>query len=202
MPVVGPGPVGRVRTPRNRGAQGVTAAPDRVAEGLAEIYRAHAADVSRWVRRLQGPHADVEDVLQDVFVIAHRRLAEFRGDSKITTWLYTITVRVVQERRRRDRLLRWLRLDRLVSLRRPNPPTPLEMVEHRRAAEVTYALLDKLPEAERTALILFEIEGCSGEEIASITGETTAAIWVRLHRARTRFRKAFRDWERRAEGAR
>lgn len=180
----------------------MAAGPGEIAESLAEIYRAHAADVSRWARRLQGPHGDVEDVLHDVFVIAHRRLAGFRGDSKITTWLYTITVRVVQERRRRERLLRWLRLDRLVSLRRPDPPTPLEVVEHRRAAEVTYALLDELPEAERTALILFEIEGCSGDEIASVTGETTATIWVRLHRARARFRKVYREWERRSGGAR
>jgi RNA polymerase sigma-70 factor, ECF subfamily len=172
-----------------------------VARDLAEIYRAYAADVSRWARRLVGPHGDADDVLHEVFLVAHRRLAEFRGEARISTWLYAITVRVVQEHRRKDRWRRWLRLDRLF----PDPPrapvTPLEAFESRRATEVTYRLLDGLPEAERSALILFELEGLSGEEIAAVTGEPVGTIWVRLHRARRNFRAAYLSWERKG-GAR
>jgi RNA polymerase sigma-70 factor (ECF subfamily) len=164
---------------------------------LGEIYRAYAADVSRWARRLRGPGADVDDVLHEVFLVAQRRLAEFRGDARIGTWLYAITVRVVQEHRRRDRWRRWLRLDLLFPEGLPAPSTPLEAFESRRAAEVTYQLLESLPEAERSALILFELEGLSGEEIAAITGEPVGNIWVRLHRARARFRKTYLAWEKR-----
>jgi RNA polymerase sigma-70 factor (ECF subfamily) len=164
---------------------------------LGRIYRAHAADVSRWARRLRGPGADVEDVLHEVFLVAHRRLGEFRGDAKISTWLYAITVRVVQDHRRKDRWRRWLRLARLAPSDAPAPATPLEAFESRRASEVTYQLLDALPEAERSALILFELEGLSGEQIAAITGEAVGTIWVRLHRARARFRDAYAGWERR-----
>jgi RNA polymerase sigma-70 factor (ECF subfamily) len=165
---------------------------------LGEIYRVYAADVSRWARRLRGPHAEVDDVLHEVFLVAHRRLAEFRGQARIGTWLYAITVRVVQEHRRKERWLRWLRLDRWwTGETPPPPPTPLEAFESRRATEVTYRLLDGLPEAERSALILFELEGLSGEEIAAVTGEPVGTIWVRLHRARARFRKAYLEWERR-----
>jgi RNA polymerase sigma-70 factor (ECF subfamily) len=162
---------------------------------LAHVYREHAAAVTCWARRLLGPGGDVEDVLQEVFLVAHRRLSEWRGAAKVTTWLYAITVRVVQEHRRKQRWLRWLGVDRL--LPPPAPATPLEAVESRRATEVTYQLLDTLPEAERSALILFELEELSGEEIAAITGEAAGTIWVRLHRARARLRKAYLGWEQR-----
>jgi RNA polymerase sigma-70 factor (ECF subfamily) len=171
-----------------------TAAPD-----LAEIYRVYAPDVSRWARRLRGPGADVDDVVHEVFLVAHRRLSEFRGEARISTWLYAITIRVVQGLRRKERWLRWLSLGQLLA-EPPSPPTPLEAFETRRATEVTYRLLEQLPEAERSALILFELEGLSGEEIAAVTGEATGTIWVRLHRARDRFRRAFLAWERRHPG--
>jgi RNA polymerase sigma-70 factor, ECF subfamily len=175
---------------------GQRAAPDGGAAApldLTHVYRAHAAEVTRWARRLLGPAGDVDDVLQEVFLVAHRRLPEWRGAAKISTWLYAITVRVVQEHRRKQRWLRWLGVGHL--LPPPPPTTPLEAVESRRASEVTYQLLDTLPEAERSALILFEMEELSGEEIATITGEPAGTIWVRLHRARARFRKAYLAWE-------
>lgn len=173
-------------------------AESRLQVDLGDVYRAYAADVSRWARRLNGPRGDVDDVLHEVFLVAHRRLAEFRGDARISTWLYAITVRVVQEHRRKERWRRWLRLDRLFPEPPSAPATPLEAFESRRATEVTYHLLEGLPEAERSALILFELEGLSGDEIAAITGESVGTIWTRLHRARARFRAAYLAWERAA----
>jgi RNA polymerase sigma-70 factor (ECF subfamily) len=166
---------------------------------LGRLYRDHAASVSRWARRLLGPTGDPEDVVHEVFMVAQRRLREFRGEARPSTWLYAITVRVVQHQRRKGR---WWRLLRARPGPEPPPPsTPLESLESRRTAALTYRLLDALPEAERSALILFEIEGLSGEEIATLTGEPVGTIWVRLHRARARFRKAFDAW-RAGEGER
>jgi RNA polymerase sigma factor (sigma-70 family) len=166
---------------------------------LGRLYRDHAEDVSRWARRLLGPDGDAEDVVHEVFMVAQRRLREFRGDARPGTWLYAITVRVVQHQRRKGR---WWRLLRSRPALEPAeaPTTPLETLESRRAVELTYRLLDGLPEAERSALILFEIEGLSGEAIAALTGEAVGTIWVRLHRARARFRKAYQAW--RAAGGR
>src|SRR5438552_1977251 len=67
------------------------------APDLGRAYRQHAADVSRWARRLGGPGVDAEDVLHEVFMVAQRRLPEFRGEAKLSTWLYAITLRVVQD---------------------------------------------------------------------------------------------------------
>jgi RNA polymerase sigma-70 factor, ECF subfamily len=184
-------------------ASGAVAAPgwphaaaqaQRAPLDLGVLYRHHAEDVSRWARRLLGPQGDPEDVVHEVFLVAQRRLHEFRGEAKVSTWLYAITVRVVQYQRRKGRWRRLLR-SRPVPDGPPPPSTPLERLESRRAVELTYRLLDGLPEAERSALILFEIEGLSGEEIATLTGEVVGTIWVRLHRARARFRKAFDEWK-------
>jgi RNA polymerase sigma-70 factor (ECF subfamily) len=164
---------------------------------LGRVYRDHAGQVARWAQRLLGPTAEIEDVLHEVFLVAHRRCPDFRGDAQITTWLYAITQKVVLDVRRKRRWRRWLGLGReqaeaIVT----NAPSPLRALEGRHAAALTYRLLDKLPEAERTALILFELEGLSGEEIAALTQEPVGTIWVRLHRARARFRKHFVAHER------
>jgi RNA polymerase sigma-70 factor, ECF subfamily len=160
---------------------------------VGELYREHAATVSRWVRRLLGPDGEVDDLVHEIFLVVQRRLPEFRGDARITTWLYAITVRMAQSRRRRDRWRRW------VPGLKPGPlgaiaceaPSPLQVLESRRAVELTYELLDSLAERDRTLLILFELEGLSGEEIAAITGMPLPNVWVQLHRARARFARSF-----------
>src|SRR5258708_28224456 len=73
------------------------------------VFRQHAAAVARWAAALGGPLLDVEDTVQEVFMVAHRRLSEFRGDAKVSTWLFQITRRVVLGQRRRARWRRWLR---------------------------------------------------------------------------------------------
>jgi RNA polymerase sigma-70 factor (ECF subfamily) len=162
---------------------------------FAALYRAHAATVARWAAHLGGPRLDVEDLVHEVFVIAARRATTFRGDAKVTTWLYGITERVVRSARRRDRRRRWLgflwRGDVVDSLSAAQP-TPLDHLERRQAREVLYRMLDRLGDRYRTIFVLFELEGMSGEEIAVLTGTKPATVWVRLHRARALFRAELR----------
>src|SRR5437879_2718197 len=75
---------------------------------LAALYREHAPTVARWAARLGGPWVEVEDVLQEVFVVAHRQLPSFRGDSRVSTWLFAITRNVVRQKRERERVRRVL----------------------------------------------------------------------------------------------
>ena len=158
--------------------------------GLDQVYRSHAARVARWVGHLGGPNADVDDLVHEIFLVADRRLPDFRGDARLTTWLYRITERVVSGRRRNDRIRRWLGRTRRADMERAltsTPLTPIEALERRRAVSTVYRILDRLPERYREVLILFELEGASGEEIAALTGRKLATVWVHLHRARTRF---------------
>jgi RNA polymerase sigma-70 factor, ECF subfamily len=164
---------------------------------LAELYRDHSRTVAGWAVRLLGPGEDIEDLVQEVFMVVQRRLPEFRGDAKVTTWLYEITLRLVHRARRRKRLRRWLQVDRGGrALQVPaEAPGPQQALESREATATVYAVLDRLAERDRTLLIMFEIEGLPGQEIAQLLGTTAAVIWVRLHRARARFLENLRIFE-------
>ena len=167
------------------------------------VYRAHAKTVARWAMRLLGPSGDFEDVVQDVFLVVRRRLPGFRGEAEITTWLYEITVRVVQDWRRRARWWSWV-TGRGQSPSRGQatfvptaemPKDPLTLLEARERTRLLYRLLDELGEVHRTTFILFELEGLSGEQIAAITDTRISTVWVRLSRARRKFIERMRALE-------
>jgi RNA polymerase sigma-70 factor, ECF subfamily len=167
---------------------------------LDAIYREHSAAVSKWIRRLCGPgvaggSVDEEDLLQEVFIVVQRRLGSFRSEAALTTWLYGITVNVVNGRRKKER---WRRL----LWRRAEPELQLEhdavhsaSTDHEReeAARVVYSVLDDLKERDRTLLISFELQRLAGAEIAEALGITEANLWVALSRARARFKLAYEE---------
>jgi RNA polymerase sigma-70 factor (ECF subfamily) len=160
------------------------------APDLDAIYRAHAGTVARWAAKLAGPCNDVEDLVHEVFLVVRRRLPEFRGDAKVTTWLYRITERVALQSRRKDRFRRWFSHARQFDIEDAIAPvrlTPVDDLERRQSTEACYRILDMMPDKYRTVLILFELEELSGEEIAALTGLKLATVWVHLHRARARF---------------
>jgi RNA polymerase sigma-70 factor (ECF subfamily) len=190
--VKGPGPAPTQGSePVSRLPVIVKAPAEPAPPSLAALYRAHAAAVARWASRLGGPTVDAEDVVHEVFMVAQRRLAEFRGDAKPTTWLYRITALTVRAHRRKARLRALLRRDVAAERGRAGPGsfqlTPVENLVERQRAELVYRALDALGEKYRSLFVLYELEGLSGEEIASLTGVKLATVWVRLHRARARF---------------
>ena len=156
---------------------------------VGAVYRAHGPAVLRWAKRLGGPGIDAEDVAQDVFLIAKRRLRSFEGEAKITTWLFRTTQKVAQAARRKQRLRRWFSSApqaEWASMGSPAPGPGESLQRDRDIAEV-YRVLDRLPERERRVMILFEIEGLSTEEIGALTGTKVGSVRVRLFRARERF---------------
>jgi RNA polymerase sigma-70 factor (ECF subfamily) len=72
-------------------------------------------------------------------------------------------------------------------------PSALDELERREAAAEVYSALDRLAEKYRTVVILFEIEGLSGEEIAALTGTSVATVWVHLYRGRQRLKTYYRE---------
>ena len=157
-------------------------------EILDRIYERHVSQVHRWASRLAGPGEDAEDVVHEVFLIAMRRYGEFRGDSKVSTWLFRITARVIKSRRIRERVRRAIfsrHVEDLVG-ERLAVVTPLEEVERRERTAHLYRALDRLPDRYRTPLILYEIEELPCPDVADLLGMTVGAVWVRLHRGRAR----------------
>jgi RNA polymerase sigma-70 factor, ECF subfamily len=162
-----------------------------VAPDFDAVYRAHVDRVARWAARLGGPAMDVDDVVQDVFIVVHRQLPGFRGDASVATWLYRITANVVRDRRRRERWRRFVgALLPELAARLPAPgATPMETLEQRETLARVYRVLDGMNERYRTLIVLFEIEKLSGGEVAELTGIRPGTLWVALHRARAQFEK-------------
>jgi RNA polymerase sigma-70 factor (ECF subfamily) len=157
----------------------------------AALYREHAQRVAGWASRLGGPRrgADLEDVVQEVFLRVHRALPGFRGEAEVTTWLYRITENVVRARLRKERLRRFFGFDGGSSEKAerevPSPRlTPEGDFERSERARLLYDALDRIPESYRNPFILFEIEGLPGEEVARLVGVKLPTLWVRLSRAR------------------
>ncbi len=155
---------------------------------IEDVYVEHVDTVTAWVVRLGGPRFDSADAVQDVFAVVAEQLSRFRGESKLTTWLYGITENVVHQQLRRERLRRWVfGGERGVSL--PSPSFQPAEAERLQSSELVYRALDRLREPYRSTLILFEIEGLSGLQIAELKQCKLATVWVWLHRARTQFLK-------------
>jgi RNA polymerase sigma-70 factor (ECF subfamily) len=156
---------------------------------LGALYDAYAAAVMRWASRLAGPGFDLEDIVHDVFLVAQRELPRFREEGHTASWLYQITANLVRHRRRKERFRRWLggSAEEVAGHVPAGRPTPCEELERRDDQRAVYAVLAQMRSPYREVLILFELEGLSGEEIATLTGAKLATVWVQLHRARKNF---------------
>ncbi len=162
--------------------------PGPRADALDELYDAYAPDVLRWARRLAGPTADVEDMVHDVFVVALQRAFGFQGNATVRTWLFRITHHVVRSRMRRSFLrgLLFRRRQDEMAAALPSPATPHQELERREEHERLYRALDRLSDSYRTAIILYDIDGRSSDEVAELTGVNVGTVWVRLHRGRAK----------------
>ena len=171
------------------------ATPERLdVEGL---YRSHAAAVEHWAARMWGPGLDLEDIVQEVFLIAQRQLPKFRGESSPATWLFAITERVVWHRRRKERWRRWLAGSAADVA--DNVPargaSPLEALERRDATRLFYRALEGVNERYRAVLVLFELDEMSGQEIAALKGVRLETLWVWVHRGRAQLLARFVELE-------
>lgn len=163
---------------------------------LGAVYRRQARDVMRWATRLSGRPEDAGDITQEVFCVVQRKLESYRpGQARLSTWLFRITEHVTRARRRKERVYQFFFGGREapdVACERRSPDA--ELGARRDQAEV-YRALDRLSADDRTVLVLFELEGLSGEQVAELTGTKVSNVWVRLHRARKRFAVALGDVE-------
>ena len=150
---------------------------------FAEFYEEHLDFVWRNVRRLLGFDAQVDDVTQEVFLVAMRRIAEFEGRSSARTWLFGILRRVVSDHRRaRQRLdIRdSVDLDELAG----RDSGPHRKAERAEAVELLHTMLDKLDENKREVFILAELEQMTGRQIAEALGINLSTVNARLRDAR------------------
>ena len=184
-----PAPLAKWHVPPLAHETRAESAPARSRLSFDEIYANWYDEVSRWIRALGGPVAEREDLVQDVFIVVHRRLEDFDG-ANLPGWLYQIARRRVRDFRR----LLWVK--HLITRRSPLPegltldgPSPVEALETKEKRVLLEGLLQKLNESERAALVLFEVEGYSGQQIAAIQGVPINTVWARIHKARRKLQQ-------------
>jgi RNA polymerase sigma-70 factor, ECF subfamily len=154
------------------------------AEAFRALFQAHRQDVARLAQRMLGRSADLEDIVQEVFLQVHRSIRDFRHGSRFSTWLYRVTVNVVLMHRR-------------AAKSRPvfgEVPEGLAAVDHRAGADeqlerqrrvhAFHRLLDRLSEKKRLVFVLHELEGLAPGEIAKIVGSPVLTVRTRLFYAR------------------
>jgi RNA polymerase sigma-70 factor, ECF subfamily len=150
------------------------------------LYTAYFHHVTRWVRAFGCRPADIDDVAQETFLVARRRLADFDGVNA-AGWLYRIAQHVTRATRRRAWVRRTLFREANDGFADAGQQSPIEALEQRDARRLMQQILAQLTERRRTTFFLFEIEGYSGEEIAVLEGVSVNTVYTRLHHARRDF---------------
>lgn len=150
------------------------------------VYAEHARFVWRVLRGMGVPQAGIDDAVQDVFMVVHRRLTDFDGKSALSTWLFAIAFRVACDHRRKHK--RASVTDPLdedaQQLAGHGAPSPAESAEHAQRLRALYEALDALDDDKRALIVLAELEEQTVPQIALLTGVSVNTVYTRLRRAR------------------
>jgi RNA polymerase sigma-70 factor (ECF subfamily) len=155
---------------------------------LEEVYAEFAPFVWRNLRRLGVPADFIEDAVQDVFLVVHRRLPEFEARSSLQTWIFGIVLRVAARQREqlRNRGQRFMPACEglLESVSSKGKDDPFDRLVQQRAADLLEWVLAELDEDKRTILVMVELEQMSVVECARVLDLNLNTTYTRLRLAR------------------
>ncbi len=160
---------------------------------FTELFNQHRGTVARIAFRMLGPSADLEDVVQDVFLQVYRSLPDFRGQSKFTTWLHRVAVNVVLMIRRRARSRPVLTGEHASRNEASSELSPDQELVRQRRLTAFRQLLDGLSDKKRTVFILHELEGMPPADIAQVVGCPVLTVRTRLFYARRELSQLMRS---------
>jgi RNA polymerase sigma-70 factor, ECF subfamily len=164
-------------------------------DALSQLLEKHQQRVFGFGVKMCGDVEDAKDVAQDTLLTLARTMRDFRGESSISTYLYTVARSFCIKKRRRTKgaPAHHEPLDKVNQESAPEAAapasTPEQMLLGREARETVAAALDKLDPDWREVIVLRDIEGLSAAEVAEVTGVSVAAVKSRLHRARAALRE-------------
>lgn len=185
----------KAEAPPNAGSVDVSPASDprpQAPGSFAEIFRAHAPYVWRCLRRMGVDAGDVDDVLQEVFLVVHRRLGDYDGRASMKAWIYGICIRKASDHRKLAHKKRE-RVMEDVPEGASSVGGPEASVAGRRALARLDEALAELDDDKRAAFVLYEIEGLGVAEVAAAVGVPLQTAYSRLTAARKHVELALRD---------
>ena len=164
------------------------------------LYERHHRMIYNLAFRLLGNHADAEEVMPDVFVKVWQKAADFRGHSRVTTWLYRVASNLAMDRLRSARVGKEIFWEDLSAVEKEMPDrgdtaeTPEEAFMRREDQQALAAAMARLGAEDRLLVTLYHLQGCSYAEMEEITGVTMVNIKSKLFRARKRLRELLKSF--------
>ena len=155
-----------------------------------ELYAEHVDMVWRGLQGLGVEESSVEDAVQDVFLVVHRRLEAFEGRSSVKTWLFGIVLRVARNHRRQAKRKGRSESSEMAAEVRDGAPAPDEEAATSQALRQLTRVLSELDETKREVFVLAELEQMSAPEIAETLGINVNTVYSRLRAARRAFDSA------------
>jgi RNA polymerase sigma-70 factor (ECF subfamily) len=157
-------------------------------EAFEEVYRTYARRLYGVAVRMLGNQADAEDMLQEIFLTAHRKMASFRGDSALGTWLYRLAVNLCLDYLR-SRTGRAVHMTDALEDEPSLPDTATHSLAERTVTKMDLErALAQLPEGCRTAFVLHDVQGLEHREVAEVMGIAEGTSKSQVHKARMRLR--------------
>jgi len=162
-----------------------------------DIYNEYYQKIVQYLSRIVGPN-DAEDVAQVVFDKISRNLGEFKGKSKLSTWIYRIATNTAIDRFRLTSYKQTLESTPFKDTSGPDnrnahstfgPPAADQTVIRKEMSECVDQYIDNLPLNYKAILVLSELKGLSNREIADIMEISIDNVKIRLHRARAKLRE-------------
>lgn len=160
----------------------------RAGDGSAfeELYQRHSGRLFNLAYRMAGARGDAEDLLQDIFLLAYRKIASFRGESSLGTWLYRLAMNHCLDVLRSRQARMGQQTDSLDDESAMVPPAaPSLGAVSRLDLERAIGLL---PHACRAAFLLHDVEGFGHQEVGAILGISEGTSKSQVHKARLRIR--------------
>lgn len=161
-----------------------------------ELLSRYSNKVFSLASRLTRNNEDAEEVLQDVFVTVHRKIAGFEGKSSFSSWLYRVTVNAAFMKLRKRRQDQAVPLEDIVqnstpiaALRSPETAYVDSQTIRQEMLEALEAAIKKLPDDYRPVFVLRDVDGLTSREVGRILNLTVPAVKSRLHRSRLMLRR-------------
>ena len=163
-------------------------------DAFAALFDANKTKIYSLCLRMTSNTAEAEDLTQEAFLLAFRKLATFRGDSALSTWLYRVAVNtVLMHFRKRNMRVREAPLDEITGRDTPGPNSERGEVDGRLVSAVDRIALTRaielLPLGYRTVFLLHEVKGYEHQEIARILRCSIGNSKSQLHKAKARMRE-------------
>jgi RNA polymerase sigma-70 factor (ECF subfamily) len=153
---------------------------------VKQVFSQHANFVWRSLRRLGVAPADVDDALQEVFLVVFRRIIEYEDRGLIRPWLFTISRQVASHYHRGNKRTGVQQQGLVFASVETNAE---EFLARREAEEVVRSFLNELDEPQRIVFYLSDIQGMTAPEVAEATGVNLTTVYARIRLARKRFER-------------